>query len=939
MSRKKFDVSQSAVEFALVIPVLLLLIFGMLEMGHLIFVFASVLNASREAARYGAMTGIVNGNPQYQDCTRIAQAATGLRFLANFTESDVVIKYDQGPGPAPDFISPAPNAIGPCSTMTSNQWTSIGTGSRIVVTITEHYKLMLPLIPIPPFPMVSTSARTILGSISISGTVVAPPSMSIPPSIFSVNPNSGPTTGGTSVIISGLNLSGASITFASAYATCDLINANSTHITCTSPAHSAGGVSVSATTIGGTAILANAFTYVPPPTITSVSPTGGPVVGGTTVTITGTNLTNFWRVTFGGVSATGCSGTTTQITCYTPLHAAGLVDVAVATPGGPATKTGAFTFVEPPILDSISPVTGPAAGGTSVTLKGNFLTNATVKFGTTTATSCTVTVTQIICGAPAGSGTVDVSVTTLGGTATLTNAFTYTAIDSISPPAGKIAGGETVIISGTGFNGFTEVKIGGVSATDCSGTPTQITCTTPAHATAGLVAVAVTTPGGTTTKSNFFRYYDIPTITAVSPIGGPIAGGTIVTITGTNLTGLLNLTFGGAPTPFPCTINSITQITCTAPDYALVGPPNVPVDVVATTPGGSVTKSGGYTYYPMPTITSLVPSAGPLTSGYIVTINGTNLNNGTVTVTFAGTVTPSACTLTSATLITCPAPAHAAGPVDVILTNQGGSVPKTGAYTYYPAPTITTISPLYGPLSPLTTDVTITGTNMVTGLTQVTFGGVSATCTVILTTQVNCTAPAHATGVVDVVLTTPGGTATKTGGFSYTIMVITSVEPVSGKIAGGQTVIVYGDYLGYFTSVTFGGVPATSCQFATNKIMCTTPAHAAGFVDVSVISTDGTATIANAFKYVSIPTISGISPSGGPAGTPVTINGTNLSDVTLVDFGTVPTASACTVISSTQITCIAPAQAVGGLTVNITVTTPGGTVTSGNSSNDRFKYP
>jgi hypothetical protein len=174
MLRKKNEVSQSAVEFALVIPVLLLLIFGMLLMGHIIFVYASVLNASREAARYGAVTGLVGGKPQYQDCAGITAAAIRLRFLANFTDSDVQIMYDGGPGTTP---------IGPCSAMTSGQWSSIGTGSRIVVTITSPYAMVIPLIPIGPFDMVSTSARTILGSVAIAGTVVAPP-----PAAFTYTP-------------------------------------------------------------------------------------------------------------------------------------------------------------------------------------------------------------------------------------------------------------------------------------------------------------------------------------------------------------------------------------------------------------------------------------------------------------------------------------------------------------------------------------------------------------------------------------------------------------------------------------------------------------------------------------------------------------------------------------------------------------------------------
>jgi hypothetical protein len=262
MLRKKIEVSQSAVEFALVVPVLLLLIFGMLEMGHLIFVYGSVLNASREAARYGAVTGIVNGAPQYQDCNGIANAATRLRFLANFSASDVIIRYDTGPGST---------SIGPCSSMTSGQWSSVGTGSRIVVTISAPYSLILPLIPIQPFDMVSTSARTILGSVSIAGTVVAPPAVGSPPTITNVNPNYGLTTGGTVVMITGTNLLGAEVKFGGILANCTIIS--DTQITCTTPVHAAGLVSVVVSTPGGQSVYSNAFLYIDPTATLTQTPT------------------------------------------------------------------------------------------------------------------------------------------------------------------------------------------------------------------------------------------------------------------------------------------------------------------------------------------------------------------------------------------------------------------------------------------------------------------------------------------------------------------------------------------------------------------------------------------------------------------------------------------------------------------------------------------
>ena len=108
-----------------------------------------------------------------------------------------------------------------------------------------------------------------------------------------------------------------------------------------------------------------------------------------------------------------------------------------------------------------------------------------------------------------------------------------------------------------------------------------------------------------------------------------------------------------------------------------------------------------------------------------------------------------------ATSITAKTPSHATGAVNVVVTNTDGqSGTRTGAYTYTPnpAPTVTAISPATGPAGG-GTPVTITGTGFLTGAT-VTFGGTSATgVTVVSATSITATAPAHAAGAVNIVVT------------------------------------------------------------------------------------------------------------------------------------------------------------------------------------------
>lgn len=100
----------------------------------------------------------------------------------------------------------------------------------------------------------------------------------------------------------------------------------------------------------------------PTPAITGVSPSTGPEAGGTSVTISGTDLDNASSVTFGGNAAASFTvDDSTQITATTPAGTAGAVDVVVTTPGGDDTSVGAFTYTAPAPDPTPTPATPPSA--------------------------------------------------------------------------------------------------------------------------------------------------------------------------------------------------------------------------------------------------------------------------------------------------------------------------------------------------------------------------------------------------------------------------------------------------------------------------------------------------------------------------------------------------------------------------------------------------
>lgn len=148
-------------EFALVLPVLLTLLYGVLETGRLLFIYASTVTAARQAVRYGSATGpSPNGMPFYNDCAGIEEAAQRVGFINDF--EDVNISYDRGLDESGNPRSP----INTCGGLAPNN------GDRIVVEVTALWEPIVPIVPLDPFTITSQSERTILASISIDVTAV-----------------------------------------------------------------------------------------------------------------------------------------------------------------------------------------------------------------------------------------------------------------------------------------------------------------------------------------------------------------------------------------------------------------------------------------------------------------------------------------------------------------------------------------------------------------------------------------------------------------------------------------------------------------------------------------------------------------------------------------------------------------------------------------------
>ncbi len=308
-------------------------------------------------------------------------------------------------------------------------------------------------------------------------------------------------------------------------------------------------------------------------------------------------------------------------------------------------------------------------------------------------------------------------------------------------------------------------------------------------------------------------------------------------------------------------------------------------------------------------------------------------SNGECTKEYDGETGVSECTVAEeeadcASELICVAHAGYDGPSGV------GTPDGTGAFEAAEAPAVSSIAPDHGSDVGNKT-VTITGTNFVGGYT-VKFGETPGTDVAITSaTELTVKTPAHANGTVDVTVTTGSGTSPYNAGDHYSFEppprpVVSSMSPREGSVVGDEKVTIRGQYLEGATAVKFDEAAAGSIDVISETEMTVEApaAHAAGKVNVTVTTPGGTSEVTESDGYTYIlppkPVIASVSPVQGSTdgGEQVTITGENFRGTTAVKFGA-EVAPHRELISATQMIVTTPAHSAG--TVNVTVTTPGGT--------------
>ena len=601
--------------------------------------------------------------------------------------------------------------------------------------------------------------------------------------------------------------------------------------------------------------------------VSSVTPSAGVAAGGTSIDIRGTGFTDASDVVIGGTAVTACPSaggcftfnSDTDITAITPPGAAGTSDVTVDNPTFPGTPNPPFddfTYQQAtPAVTSVSADSGPeAGGGPAITIGGSNFSgsgfNTTgVSFGGTAASFSVTNSSTISATPPAGTGLVDITVTTSSsdGTSVETSATsaadTYVhapvpSVTNVAPSTGPTGGQNQVVLTGTGFESnnapsasYTAsdvfVDTTDITTSPCPGTPSSpcFTVNSPTKITVGFmpphavgtIDITVQTSGGvsTTSSGDQYTFEPSPVVTSVVPPAGVLVGGNTVTVNGSGFSSATDVKVGatditatpcpGSPTS-PC-FNVTSDAQVTVEDFPAHSAATV--DITVTTPFGvSQTSSADtYAFAPIPTVTSLSPHAGVPAGGYMVNVTGSGFEsspNFTTTAVSVGTVG-----ITASPCVASPS-----------------------------APCYTVNSP-----------------------TSITIGYM----------------PPEAAGQVNITVATPGGTsaATSQNVFSYddSLPGVSELLPKDGATAGGEAISLFGSGFGqagqdFVTDVLFGSTDVLSSNsypcpnssagcfvvVGPTQLAIYTPANSAGTVDVRIKTPAGeSGTGAAPDKYTFVP--------------------------------------------------------------------------------------
>ncbi|CAM9134190.1 unnamed protein product, partial [Discosporangium mesarthrocarpum] len=759
--------------------------------------------------------------------------------------------------------------------------------------------------------------------------------------VLSASPRSGPSTGGTVVLVTGINFvsshdvecSFGSVVSLGQWLTPGLIK-------CVSPAgQPSSSVPLIITPKGGSPSYGQPFSYYSSPIISDVYPTVGSTIGGEVLSISGSNFffssTMLVRFGYSDVPVTYIGPSLLQ--CTAPAGPSGMVFLSFSMNGVDFGRTNiTYTYLTYP--------KGYADGRGSEQFNGQEANVNDTNFNATGLRCFTYSPSeaQRECVEPtdAFQGITSLGLNGTGTDPTFSDVNSPQSrnpfVTSISPASGPVSGGTNVIVQGMDFpqssSLYCHFGLARVAAQLLS--PTSVQCQSPPGSENLMVNVRVTSEVVGPSLSTITFTYIQATVTGVTPTFGTSKGGTTVIIHGTGFTfnSQLHAQFGA--TDVPVTFVNSSALHCTT--VASLGGE---VEVVVSIDGEKLQPRGNPTFVFIegPRVDSLLPPQGSIAGGTVTIVKGRNFVNTTSLACIFNGDSAVPAVYMSADEVICVTPiSTTTGFVPVEIGMNGVQVTDDGAmFMYYEDPFILSISPALGPVVGGTLVHIFGGHFADSGEIRCQFGELLVPGVWVSSRHVGCVSPSLGKGVsrthhVALGLAVNGRDfISSVTGFSYVPLLgsLISMSPESASVAGGVVAYFKGNALPFSSEIRaqFGQAEVHVTYLNSSTLACIIPASHPGAVEVS-LHTRGIPILGDnrlIFSYLGNAEIDALVPSHGSimGGANIFVQGRGFENTTNLGCRFAETIMVKSqFISGSEVVCLTPRYAhTGPVPVEVTL--------------------
>ena len=487
----------------------------------------------------------------------------------------------------------------------------------------------------------------------------------------------------------------------------------------TPPTMEVGSVSVGLSVTEGKdfSMSTHTFDFTSPARFNTLTPSNGPELGGTVVTVSGSNFVNSTNITcyFGDVKATGKLISDEKLECISPAMRPGSYDLRISFNTIDTLRTYMkFLFNYELDVLSVTPSLGSIMGGTNVSIIGKsyvpmeFLSCRFGNFGIVQAIF--ISSTEISCASPDVSDRIDnasvvdiqVSLNGVDFSPAIVQ-FQYSlpaSVNNIHPMQGSINGGTEVIVKGDHFIPSTQplCAFGDSFVPAIVHSDSEMSCLSPKYKSVGATPFSISLNGvdqvvGTGKEINFTFLPIVQTI-SVTPNSGPIGGGTTVTVEGIDFHESLNIRCKfGKMHPVDAKVISDNRVECKSQSH----PFGIVPLVISSEKTDVVSIDAVFEFYKPPRIISAYPSSGPLHGNTPVKVHGDFFRSSTEYLCHFGNNSVQG-EYISASSILCPSPAMRSldNIVDLTITDRDANFTQDSlTFSYVQPPALISLSPVH----------------------------------------------------------------------------------------------------------------------------------------------------------------------------------------------------------------------------------------------------